>query len=278
MRRLLLIPATVLTLLTLAACGKDGTGGPGDSGAPGQPDEVTIQGVRWSVDSVTVDGTTIPAPDSANVFLRKHDRLEGNYGCNSFGADVELKGDVLVMKGSESTAMGCAADVSRFEAAMQSTLAGRVSIEMSADRKTATLTQNATGAKKGGTLVLSRDAGASKIIPFTGTTWTVNALVTGETAASLPAGTEGIAQLVFTRDGTVRGKLGCNSFTASMKRSRGTINIGPLASTKMLCEGDRNKVEQHLLKVLTGTISYEVRSHGLTLRGPAGTGLTAAAP
>ncbi|MFH8617840.1 META domain-containing protein [Streptomyces sp. NPDC017979] len=278
MRRLLLIPATVLTLLTLAACGKDGTGGTGDPGAPGEPDEVTIQGVRWNVDSVTVDGTTIPAPDGANVFLKKDDRLEGNYGCNNFGADVELKGDVLVMKGFESTAMGCAADVSRFEAAMQSTLADRVSIEMSADRKTATLTQGDSGGKKGGTLMLSRDTGASKILPFTGTTWTVNSLVTGETAASMPAGAEGAAELVFTKDGTVRGKLGCNTFTAPVKRSGATVNIGPLASTKMLCEGDRNKVEQHLLKVLTGQVSYEVRSHGLTLRGPAGTGLTATAP
>lgn len=278
MRRLLYIPATVLTLLATAACGSDGTDGSGDSGASGQPDEVTIQGVHWKVDSVTVDGATLPAPSSANLVLRKGDRLEGNYGCNNFGADVELTGDTLVVKGSEATAKGCAADVSRFEAAMQATLADRVSIEMSADRKKATLTQRGAGANKGGTLVLSRDAGATKILPLTGTTWTVNSLVTGETAASLPTGTEGVAQLVFTKEGTVRGKLGCNSFSAPVTRSGATVNIGRVASTKMLCEGDRNKVEQHLLKVLTGQVSYEVRSHGLTLRGPDGAGLTAAAP
>ena len=74
----------------------------------------------------------------------------------------------------------------------------------------------------------------------------------------LPDGTEvipkktGAFHLVLASDGTVSGATDCNSFSGSYKLgSDGILSFGPLASTKMFCEGSEEAVFTTALSKIT---------------------------
>ncbi len=82
--------------------------------------------------------------------------------------------------------------------------------------------------------------------------------------------TDGIRQTVtFTRDGKINGDAGCNRFLGEYSVDGSTIDIGPLASTLMFCEGVMD-AERALLKALEKSASYTVKGERLTLFGPKG--------
>ncbi len=62
---------------------------------------------------------------------------------------------------------------------------------------------------------------------------------------------EGEASLEFTEDGKVSGTDGCNRLTGGWEAKGDKVTLGPLASTKMFCEG----VDTWLSGVETVTIS-----------------------
>ncbi|MEW1550715.1 META domain-containing protein [Streptomyces tsukubensis] len=113
--------------------------------------------------------------------------------------------------------------------------------------------------------------------PLTGTAWTVTGLTAAGTTRDLPPGTEKAAHFTLGDDGTLRGSLGCNRFTATAKDTGSALAVGPVSGTKMLCDGGRGEVEQHLSKVLAGKVAYTVEGRGLTLTGADGSGLRATA-
>ena len=61
-----------------AACGSEKADGTG-SGSVGA-DGARVTGVRWSIDSVTVDGTTHRAPDAAHVRIDDGGEAAGSTG------------------------------------------------------------------------------------------------------------------------------------------------------------------------------------------------------
>lgn len=83
--------AAVAALVPLAAaCGSEKAAddtGSGSVGAGGQ----RVTGVRWSIDSVTVDGTTHRAPDAAHVRIDDGGEAAGSTGCNSFSARAAVE-------------------------------------------------------------------------------------------------------------------------------------------------------------------------------------------
>ncbi|MFI1394688.1 META domain-containing protein [Streptomyces sp. NPDC020681] len=270
MRNQLSIPFTALALLALAACGTESgsdSGSGADSGGSVATD-LPLTGVHWTVDSVTVDGKKSAAPGGAHVEITEKGRAQGNYGCNHFGADVTVDGDTITVGPGEMTEMACAEDVQGFENALRDTFTGKLKAKLADAEKKLTLTT-----EKGDSITLTSEPAA----PLVGTKWTVNSLVTGEVAASLPAGTEKNAHLTFGKDGSVRGNLGCNNFTSTAKISGDTITFGRLATTRRMCAGTAMTLESHLLKVLEGNVTYKVEHRGLSLTGPNGTGVSATA-
>lgn len=85
------ILAAVLVLVPLAAaCGEEQADGrrPGSASVSAEP---PLTGVRWAVDSVTVDGATRRSPGSARLTIADG-KASGSYGCNDFTATAVVEG------------------------------------------------------------------------------------------------------------------------------------------------------------------------------------------
>ncbi|MFJ8645146.1 META domain-containing protein [Streptomyces sp. NPDC093546] len=273
--------AALVALLALTACGTEPGSGASDGGGSGRPD-VPVTGVHWAVDSVTVDGREHTAPARAHVQVDAKGKVTGNYGCNHFNARADIDGDTITISDPGMTEMACEGNVQSFEDALRSALDGPLKAALDKGRLTLTTAQ-------GDTVVLSERRPA----PLTGTTWTVESLTSGQAASSLPAGAEGKAHFTVTEDGgkdggtnggrvrgkegSIRGNLGCNSFTATVTTEGQTITFGRVTSTRKLCPGPAMDVERALLKVMEGTATYTIDHRTLTLTAPDGTGFAARA-
>lgn len=75
--------------------------------------------------------------------------------------------------------------------------------------------------------------------------------------------------------GTLAGSAGCNSYTGSYTTSPGTgqdgLQIGALATTRMVCEQTIMDRENQYLAALQATTGYQVKGNTLTLFYPGGT-------
>jgi len=63
----------------------------------------------------------------------------------------------------------------------------------------------------------------------------------------------------------VSGFSGCNRFTGNYVLNKGLITIGPLASTRKLCQENANKLEQELLKALANVEEITIKQNELHL-------------
>jgi heat shock protein HslJ len=61
----------------------------------------------------------------------------------------------------------------------------------------------------------------------------------------------------FGAAGQVSGHSGCNRYAGPYELSGGHLRFGPLAATKMACDGERNEVEQRWFRMLEQTRSFE---------------------
>ncbi|RVU27131.1 META domain-containing protein [Streptomyces antnestii] len=249
--------AALLPLAAVAACGAQTVS------VGGTP----VTGVRWNVESVTVDGTRTPAPQSAYVEFPSADRARGNNGCNHFDAEAEIAGGTIRVGQSNVTMMWCEEKEQRdFEKTFARAIGGTSKARTDGDRLTLTTDD-------GDTIALVKERPA----PLTGTEWTVTSLLSGDVAASLPEEAAGRARFTFGKDGVATGSLGCNRFRAKAEIRDGHLTLGRPATTRMLCQGPRMDTERALLKLFGQKLSYEIRGRTLTLTAPDGAGLAAGA-
>lgn len=81
---------------------------------------------------------------------------------------------------------------------------------------------------------------------------------------------DGITQTItFAKAGKVNGDAGCNRFLGDYGVKGSRIDIGPLGSTLMFCEGLMDD-ERAYLKSLEKATAYSVTGSTLTLFGPRG--------
>ncbi|MBZ6283540.1 META domain-containing protein [Streptomyces olivaceus] len=260
--------AAVAALVPLAAaCGseKANDSGGGSVGADGQ----RITGVQWSIDSVTVDGTTHRAPDAAQVRIDDAGEAAGSTGCNSFSARADVDGERVRLSDAMFTEKACDKTPVDFEKSLGRTLTtGSLTTENDGDRLT--LTTDA-----GDTVRLSKAQDAS----LYGTKWAVD--VPGpEGQESHPVGKDekGGAHLTFDRDAkTVSGRLPCNRVNASATVSDGSITLGAPSTTRMMCEGSLMDAEKRLLGLFDGKVDYRIDQGTLTLTSEDGTTVRAVA-
>jgi heat shock protein HslJ len=85
------------------------------------------------------------------------------------------------------------------------------------------------------------------------------------------------ATVVFA-DGKVQVVTGCNQISGAAVIGEGTIEAGPLGSTKMGCPPDVAQLESAVAATFDGTIEFTIEAGSLTLTGPNGTGLMLTAP
>ena len=112
--------------------------------------------------------------------------------------------------------------------------------------------------------------------PLRGTKWTVDTIIEGESASSVPAGAQ--AHVTFG-DGNDRdrfgGHAGCNGMggRSVIDEQASTIAVSEVVTTKMACDDDTMRLERAVLATLHGTVGYRIESDTLSLHGPGGWGL-----
>ncbi|MDT9697479.1 META domain-containing protein [Streptomyces sp. P17] len=278
----------------LAACGTESGSGSGTVGDGGKTTRATdvMADIRWVPRSVTVDGKEYKLPtgeknfrvDEAQITFKPGaaepdvggGKSGGTVGCNDFGADVEVDGDTVKITDLASTAMGCPGPVQEFEEKFQSVFTGtlKAAVEERDGARTLTLTR-----ADGDSITLAEGPAEEPAPPLKDTKWTIDTLVSGKgddaTAQSLPKGAE--AHLTLAEDGSASGSLGCNNFRGKATVKDGTIEFGPLSTTRKLCEGPVMKAEQELTDILSGKVSYQQKDQELTLTAASGAGLVARA-
>ena len=66
----------------------------------------------------------------------------------------------------------------------------------------------------------------------------------------------------FSGDGTVSGNAGCNTFSGTYTVDGSNLTFGPLASTKIACEGAKGTLETAFLGAIQATTTYEITDAG----------------
>ena len=113
--------------------------------------------------------------------------------------------------------------------------------------------------------------------PIEGTRWTLTRTIEEDATYAVPAGVDAWIQI---DDGQLTGSGGCNrirgeaAITPPTDRpgAEGTIDVGPLASTRMACEGAGDQVERHVLQVLDGEVRSFVGGTTMVLERSDGSG------
>ncbi|WP_190344515.1 META domain-containing protein [Streptomyces venezuelae] len=250
---------SLAAVLALTACG--------GTQAAGSVADVKLTGTSWSVQSLTAGGKTLTGPPQAAVaFEENGTKATGNYGCNTFGADLVIDGTAVTVTPGATTAMAC--DAMDFENAFARLFKGRLEIGRQDGRLTLTA--------PGGDRIELADAPTAAPAALTGSRWVVDSLVRGETVSSVPAGAEGRAEFTIAADGSASGSLGCNRFTGKAVIDGPRVTFGPLAATRMACTGPAGEVEKALSALFaSGPLHYTVKDRTLTLTGADGAGIRA---
>ena len=90
-------------------------------------------------------------------------------------------------------------------------------------------------------------------VKLTGTQWKLEEL------GGKPVIADSRATLTFPEDGKMAGNGSCNRFTGAVNVSGDSIKIGPLVSTRMMCEGGPSGQEAEYLKALEGANRFELK-------------------
>ena len=142
------------------------------------------------------------------------------------------------------------------------------------------LTGTPTISSSGSELVLANNTTEIRLLdrtvadpdrPLIATRWIVETIVDRDTASSIPQGA--VAQLLVNADGTFTGNTGCNHMGGAARITNVGLRFSGVFTTKMACEPDRMRLEQAVLGVLEGDVSYEIEADLLRLRHTGGKGI-----
>lgn len=215
--------------------------------------------------STSVKGHTLAAGSRISLSFPERGKIAVQGGCNHlFGTVVDEPGDKLVVKDMGGTDMACAEQARMDQDTWLTTFLTSKPV-MVLSGSDLTLTSGDTEMKLTDRKVADPDR------KLTGTKWTVDTLIQGDAASSIPQGAE--AHLTFTEDGKVTGNTGCNQLTGSAKQSGNKIVFTAIATTKMLCPGAANELEKAVLAVLDGEVTMKIDANRLDLKHPSGKGL-----
>ncbi|MEA2024097.1 MAG: META domain-containing protein [Actinomycetota bacterium] len=234
--------------LVAAACGSDGDDMPTDHAWQ-------LTGIAGSDGSMTALTT-----GSAPTLIFKDGNAGGNASCNQYGGSYELDGSSITFGPLISTEMFCGEPgVMDQEAAY---LAALQSVDAwTTDGETLTLSSNGSPVLK--YAAISQD--------LAGTSWDLIAYNNGTGGFESAWGDEPVTA-AFADDGTLSGSAGCNNYNASWATEDGSIEIGPAASTRMMCVDEQIMTqESRYLELLGLAATYRVDAGTLDMFDADGT-------
>lgn len=202
----------------------------------GVPADGTLEGVDWVLVAYRSGDALVELDDPRGpARLRFEDgRVSGNGGCNHLSGAFTRQGEGLHFDPSMvSTMMACPEPLMAQEQAVHAALGAVVSHRLAADRL------ELLGAA--GELLLGLVPLAPA--PLTGTIWHLIDYNNGrEALVSAEGGTE--ITLELRPDGTLGGSDGCNRYMSGFTLDGERLRIGPIATTRMACQGPESAREQ----------------------------------
>jgi heat shock protein HslJ len=217
----------------------------------------TLDGRQFLSVEVSEGGAPRPLVPGTRIVLTFDDgSLGAQAGCNHMGFSYRVDRGRLVTEGGAMTEMAC--DEPR-EAQDQWLIA------FLGSRPTATVAGEVLTLAGGGTVIslLDREV-AEPDLPLVGPTWTVDAVLAGDTISSVPQGP--VATLRFTADGQVAIETGCNSGSATAEVTTETITFGDVVVTERACLVAAPAEDAMLAVLGAGEVAYAVDADVLTLR------------
>jgi heat shock protein HslJ len=247
-------PLLVIAALLLSAC---------QNASPAS--SIPLEDTIWLMQSFqnAAGQTTQALPGSeANARFSKDGKVFGNASCNQYSGAYKTNGNKITIDPGAMTMMMCpdeglSAQEQDFIAALKAAAAYKIQGEQLnlIDRE--------------GNPVLTFTAQKSDAL--TSATWQAIAYNNGKQAVvSVLTGSEITAN--FGKDGQLSGSAGCNNYHASYKLDGRSIQIGPAASTRMMCSEPEGIMEQEAayLKALEAARTLEIVGKSLTLFGEGG--------
>jgi heat shock protein HslJ len=228
--------------------------------------EAPLDGTEWLSIAVTEDGEDRPLVDGTQIRLSFADgQLGASAGCNTMGGTYRIEDGRLLFVGGGMTEMGCDDERHAQDDWLLGFIGAQPSIAQEGDKLTLT---------SGATVIALQDTEvAEPDLPLTGTTWTVDSIISGDAVSSVPNGAP--ATLVFTDDGRLEVNTGCNTGGGTYEVTDGTLRVSELMTTLRACDGAAAQLESAVMGVLNaGEIAYAIDAGSLTLMaGDQGLGL-----
>lgn len=247
-----------LLLLAATGCGDDTAATSGDG----------LAGRTFLSESATEGGAPRDLVEGTQISLEfgEDGGLVAAAGCNRLRADVTVGDDTLEIAGVERTTRGCDQARQEQDEWLTDFLSSSPAWTLDGDRLTLT---------SGGTeiVLLDREA-VEPDRALEGTRWVVGTIVTGETASSMPAGTEGSAWLVI-EDGEFSAHTGCREITGRAAVDDGTLRFSDAVQTDQACAPEHERIDEVMRTILGGAadVEFSVEADGLRLDHPDGVGL-----
>jgi heat shock protein HslJ len=245
---------------SLAACASGPRSTAGPTPEPSPADQALAGRTFLSV-AVTENGADRPLVQGTQITLAfAATDLSASAGCNTMGGQYTVDGGRLLVTQLATTDIGCPAPLG----AQDGWLAGVLG-----SKPTIVTTGGDLTLQSGTTIIRLKDRRvANPDRPLAGTLWTLESILTGDTAASIPGGVT--ATIFFKPDGTLTLFTGCNQGSASWTLVGPGIQVSDLVLTKKACAGADGEVEASMVAVLhAGTMSVTIQADSLTLQAGA---------
>lgn len=216
---------------------------------------------------ITVDGSARPVPGGRlAIDFTEPGRVGANAGCNSMSGEMRIEGATLVVENLGSTQMGCDPTHEEMDALVAELLTARPSVEVTtegitlrSERVSATLVDRET---------------AEPTRPLEATVWTLDTIIDGETASTVPDTSEPLT--LTLADGTFTFTL-CNGISTPYALDGTTLRVEPFAMTEMSCGEELDRLESFVVAMLSGPVEASTLGDSLKLSGADGKGLGFAA-
>jgi len=249
MKKIVILTGVLVLLLTLVASVVVVSAAP--------PAVTTLEGPRWVLVSYAdrAGKTTQALPNVESTAQFANGRVTGSGGCNNFAASYTATGSKLTISPAASTMMACE------QAIMDQESAYLANLQAAASYKIAGKTLTIANAKGDTTLTFK----ATQPISLTNGTWVMTSYNNGQQA--VVSGLEGTeVTAIFDPSGALSGAAGCNNYHGSYKTDGNKIQIGELATTKMMCEQPVMEQEQAYLAALKKAATWDINGTTLQLR------------
>ena len=217
----------------------------------------TLESGRWILASyLDASGKTAEALAGSEPTAEfKAGRVSGSAGCNTYSASYEAKNGTLKIGMAVSTMMMCEQALMEQEQAYLKNLQAAASYKIAGDLLT-------ISDAKGAVLLTFQ---AEKPGTLTGVTWLMTSYNNGK-GGFQSALADVQVTAVFSEEGKLTGNGGCNTYNASYTVDGDKIDIGPAATTRMMCSQPIMEQETAYLKALESAATFKIEGSKLTLR------------